>query len=92
MLSPGEKRSYDLEVGMLESAEQIQSFRDQIEKLRKTRRTQPGFLPTDLQSLESGFRRPRVKCPIAVGIGIKVLWPSLQRARVQSGVAGQYRP
>ena len=31
VLSPGEKRSYDLEVGVLESREQIQSFRDKIE-------------------------------------------------------------
>ena len=36
VLSPGEKRSYDLEVGVLESDEQIQNFRHQIEKLRKT--------------------------------------------------------
>lgn len=36
VLSPGEKRSYDLEVGVLESGEQIQTFRNQIEKLAKT--------------------------------------------------------
>jgi hypothetical protein len=36
VLSPGEKRPYDLEVGVLESDGQIQNLRNEIEKLRKT--------------------------------------------------------
>jgi hypothetical protein len=35
VLGPSEKRSYDLEVGVLDSREKIQDFRNQIEKLRK---------------------------------------------------------
>jgi hypothetical protein len=37
VLQPGEKRLYDLEVGVLEGPEQIQAFRDRVENLRSSR-------------------------------------------------------
>ena len=36
VLEPGAKRFYDLEVGVLDTAEQIQAFQDRVEKLKRS--------------------------------------------------------
>jgi hypothetical protein len=36
LLQPGEKRLYDLEVGVLDGAKQIQAFRNRVENLRSS--------------------------------------------------------